>query len=636
MPVLSPLLARKVSLGRDAMSDKASAAAKRAERQAASAAKRAAKKDAKAAGGGYPTDGGASDLTAILGDAAEGGAMLTKEQKLVAASRAVTGVLASAPSATDVKFDSFSVMVGGNMLVGDCSLELNQGSRYGLIGDNGSGKSNVLAAIAQRDVPLPPHVDVFHLHEEAPPTDQTGVEAVVAHVKDEAERLEALSMEILETCGGEDERLALIAERLEELDPTGSEPRARKILAGLGFADHLVPMDRKTKHMSGGWRMRVSLAKALFAAPSLLLLDEPTNHLDLEACVWLEQHLSTYKKCLFVVSHSQDFLNTVCTHTVWLTHNRLAYYGGNYAAFCKTVEEEERVQMRMYDKQQADMEKLETFVRVNRANGVASSAKSKKKVLEKVQDEAVEKPSVRQPTLTFKFPETTRLEPPVLPFDKVCFSYSGKREDELYRDLDLAVDCDSRVALVGPNGCGKSTLLKLMSGELAPTDGAIKRHQHLILGQYHQHSAEVLDPELSPMAFMKKTFPPSLMKRTDEVWIAYLKQFGFNNKTMGTPISMLSGGQKSRLVFAMLGLKTHSLLLLDEPTNHLDVDAVDGLAEAIRAFEGGVVVVSHDFRLIDQVANEIWVCENKGVRKFAGNIHEYKKQLAKKMGALKV
>jgi ATP-binding cassette subfamily F protein 2 len=597
------------------------AAAKKLERQNAAAAKRAAKKVAK------------EEVAAIL----EGSEpTLTRDQKLVAASRAVTGVLASAATQMDVKFDAFSVMLGGNMLVQDCSVELNQGCRYGLMGDNGCGKSNVLAAIAQREVPLPKHIDVFHLHEEAPPTEQTGVEAIIAHIVEEAAKLEALSTEIIETSGPDDERLVAIADRLEELDPTGSEPRARKIMSGLGFADHLVPMDRQTKHMSGGWRMRVSLAKALFARPSLLLLDEPTNHLDLEACVWLELHLASYSKCLVVISHSQDFLNSVCTHTVWLNKQRLSYYGGNYAAFVTTVEEDERVQMKLYDKQQADVKKLETFCEVNRANGVSQSAKSKKKVLEKVQDEAVEKPTLRQQTLTFQFPDCTRLEPPVLPFDQVCFSYSGKEEDMLYKGLDLSIDCDSRIALVGPNGCGKSTLLKLMSGELSPTEGTIKKHQHLSFGLYHQHSAEVLDPDTSPLASMRKEFPPSVIKRSDEVWVSYMKMFGFTTKTMNAKIAQLSGGQKSRLIFAMLGMKNHGILLLDEPTNHLDVDAVDGLAQAIQNFQGGVVVVSHDFRLIDKVAKEIWVCEKKNVKRFDGNIHDYKKQLRKKMSVLKV
>jgi ATP-binding cassette subfamily F protein 2 len=239
-------------------------------------------------------------------------------------------------------------------------------------------------------------------------------------------------------------------------------------------------------------------------------------------------------------------------------------------------------------------------------------------------------------TLAFSFPECTRLAPPVLPFDCVSFAYSGKPEEYLYKNLDLGVDCDSRVALVGPNGCGKSTLLKLMSGELSASEGTIKRHQHAVLGVYHQHSTEALDLDASPLAFMRAQFPPSVVKRSEEVWRSYLAQFGFTTRTQTTPIGMLSDGQRSRLVFAMLAMKQNSLLLLDEPTNHLDVDAVDGLAAAIKGFGGGVVLVSHDFRLIDQVASEIWICEDKGIRRFDGSIHDYKKTLVAKMAAHQV
>jgi len=576
----------------------------------------------------------AEEVGAIIAGAGMGEG-LTAEQQRVAARRAVTGNLSSPDQSLDIKIDAFSMQVAGNQLVTDCNLEFTQGCRYGLIGDNGSGKSNVLAAIAQGEVPLPSHCDVFHLHEEAPPTEQTAVEAVIAHLRDQAERLEELSARLLEE-DPSDERLEIISARLEELDPDGSEPRARKILSGLGFSDRMVPMDRMTKHMSGGWRMRVSLAKALFAAPSLLLLDEPTNHLDLEACIWLEDHLSRYNKCLFVISHSQDFLNSVCTHTVWLDRLQLTTYGGNYATFCQLVSGEEQVQMKLFQKQQDDIEKLSTFVRVNKANGVAQSAKSKKKVLEKVQDEAVEKPNQRQETLTFQFTDCTKLEPPVLPFDGVSFSYSGEKKDYLYEKLDLAVDCDSRIALVGPNGCGKSTLIKLMSGELAPCEGSVKAHQHLMLGKFHQHSQDILDPDASPLAFLKKTFPPPEYKMSEEMWRSYLAMFGFSSKQMTTAIGMLSDGQKSRLIFALIAKKPHNLLLLDEPTNHLDVSSVDSLAQAIKGFQGGLVLVSHDFRLIDQVANEIWVCEKKGVRKYDGNIASYKAELAKQVAKHRV
>mmetsp|Transcript_8 Transcript_8/g.7 ORF Transcript_8/g.7 Transcript_8/m.7 type:complete len:619 (+) Transcript_8:233-2089(+) len=608
--------------------EKAAKEAAKAAKKAAAEAKRAAKKAEKAKGKGVP------DMNDL--DLEEKGEELTEEQKIVAGIRAVTGVLASPKVSMNVKFQAFSVSIAGNMLVTDTDMELNQECRYGLIGQNGSGKSNILSALAQREVPIPSHVDLFHLHEEAAPTEQTAVEAVIAHVKEEGERLEALSDAIMEESGPEDERIFAISDRIAELDPVGAEPRARKILSGLGFADHLVPMDRKTKHMSGGWRMRVSLAKALFAAPSLLLLDEPTNHLDLEACVWLESHLATYPKCLLVISHSQDFLNAVCTHTIWLNKTKLIYYGGNYNTFCKQVEQEERVQMKQYEKQQADMEKLQNYVLANKANQQAKSAASKEKVLAKIQSEAVERPQIRKSDLSFRFQECARLAPPVLPFDDVAFSYSGKKEDYLYEKLNIGVDCDSRIALVGPNGCGKSTLLKLMSRDLNPTEGVVGQHQHLLLGRYHQHSKELLDPDMNPLAFMKKMFPPSEVKRSEEHWRSYLDSFGFTAKHHTTEIGKLSDGQKSRLVFAMICMKQPNVLLLDEPTNHLDVEAIDSLAAAIKEYKGGVVLVSHDFRLIDQVADTIWECKDKSVKKYNGTIHEYKAKLAKKMGIYKV
>lgn len=211
-----------------------------------------------------------------------------------------------------------------------------------------------------------------------------------------------------------------------------------------------------------------------------------------------------------------------------------------------------------------------------------------------------------------------------------------------YDHLSLAVDYDSRIALVGPNGCGKSTLVKLMSGELQPTRGSISTHAKLTLGKYHQHSADVLDLDQTPLDFMKKLFPPEVvlkewnLPRSEEHWRCFLTQFGFNTRNQTSPIGLLSDGQKSRLVFAMLAMKPCGVLLLDEPTNHLDLDAVSGLAKAIKEYEGGVVLVSHDFRLIDQVAQEIWVCENKGVTKYTGDIRSYKKILAKKMEVHKV
>ena len=616
-------------------------AAQKAARAAEKEAKRAAKKSGKAKGAAADgDDDGKSDAVEDVSDAiaklTAGGTRepeLLSGQQMLAKQRAVTGVLASNPTSTDVKIEKFSVTVAGQPLLDDATLELNVGTRYGFIGQNGSGKTNVLNAIALREIPIPDHIDLYHLHAEAEPTERSAIESVVDHVTEEIVRLEAAQDLIIETSGVEDERLEAISDRLSELDPDTFEFEARKILVGLGFSNDTVPMERATKDMSGGWRMRVSLAKALFAAPTLLLLDEPTNHLDLESCVWLEEHLSHYKKCLFVVSHSQDFLNTVCNKIVWLHDRDLKYYGGNYATFCAQVEAEEKIQLKLYEKQQADMAKLADYVEANHANGKAKSAASKDKVLNKIKSEAVAKPKLRENTFTFEFPDCDKLPSPVLPFDGVCFAYSGQKSDYLYENLDIGVDCDSRIALVGPNGCGKSTLLKLMAGELTPTQGDVKPHPSLLIGRYNQHSAEQLDPGKTVFGFFKSAYPNSpSFKRTDEYWRSWLDRFGLTTKMQNTKIGCLSDGQKSRIVFAMINMRNPNLLLLDEPTNHLDVDAIDGLANAVKKFNGGVVLVSHDFRLIDQVADQIWVCEKKKVTVWKGTIREYKTKLAKAMG----
>ena len=615
-------------------------AAQKAARAAEKEAKRAAKKSGKAKGAAADGDDGKADAVEDVSDAiaklTAGGAReheLLSGQQMLAKQRAVTGVLASNPTSTDVKIEKFSVTVAGQPLLDDATLELNVGTRYGFIGQNGSGKTNVLNAIALREIPIPDHIDLYHLHAEAEPTERTAIESVVDHVTEEIVRLEAAQDLIIETSGVEDERLEAISDRLSELDPDTFEFEASKILVGLGFSNDTVPMERATKDMSGGWRMRVSLAKALFAAPTLLLLDEPTNHLDLESCVWLEEHLSHYKKCLLVVSHSQDFLNTVCNKIVWLHDRDLKYYGGNYATFCAQVEAEEKIQLKLYEKQQADMAKLADYVEANHANGKAKSAASKDKVLNKIKSEAVAKPKLRENTFTFEFPDCDKLPSPVLPFDGVCFAYSGQKSDYLYEDLDIGVDCDSRIALVGPNGCGKSTLLKLMAGELTPTQGDVKPHPSLLIGRYNQHSAEQLDPAKTVFGFFKSAYPNSpSFKRTDEYWRSWLDRFGLTTKMQNTKIWCLSDGQKSRIVFAMINMRNPNLLLLDEPTNHLDVDAIDGLANAVKKFNGGVVLVSHDFRLIDQVADHILVCENKKDTVWKGTIREYKTKLAKAMG----
>jgi ATP-binding cassette subfamily F protein 2 len=538
--------------------------------------------------------------------------------------RTCTGSLSSRPIDRDVRITAFSLSYHGRVLIAETELELNYGRRYGLIGQNGCGKSTFLECLAAREVPIPEPIDIFLLSEEAEAQDLSALEAVVFEAKKEIKRLEAESDRLLEEEGPESENLQLVYDRLETLDPAVLETKAGELLAGLGFSKTQV--QKKTKDLSGGWRMRVSLARALLVQPALLLLDEPTNHLDIEACVWLEEYLANYPHTLVVISHSQDFLNNVCTNIIHITHQKLVYYGGNYDQFVKTKSDVEIDQMKRYSKQQEEIQHIKQFIAsCGTYSNLVRQAKSRQKILDKMEADGLVEKVREEKKFNFYFPDCGTLPPPVLQVSDVSFSYNGNKKDYLYENLNLSVDLDSRVALVGPNGVGKSTLLKLMVGDLEATEGTVRRNPHLRIGRYYQHSVDQLDMDATPLHFMRKTYDHLQMDEPE--WRQQIGKFGITGYAQTTPIGQLSDGQKSRLVFCCMSLNTPHLLLLDEPTNHLDMECIDALAEAIQSFQGGMVLVSHDFRLIRQVAKEIWMCNNKTVTPYKGDIQEYKQQV---------
>jgi ATP-binding cassette subfamily F protein 2 len=418
-----------------------------------------------------------------------------------------------------------------------------------------------------------------------------------------------------------------IYERLDAMDADKAEMLAAELLFGLGFTRTM--QQTQVKHFSGGWRMRIALARALFIKPSILLLDEPTNHLDLEACVWLENELSQYARILVIISHSQDFLNGVCTNIIHMAKNKLKYFGGNYDAYMKTRGEQEENQMKQYKWEQEQMSHMKDYIaRFGHGSAkLARQAQSKEKTLKKMVEAGLAEKISTDKTVSFYFPDCGGIPPPVIMVQNVSFRYQDDKP-YIYKNLEFGVDLDSRVALVGPNGAGKSTLLKLICGEINPTDGLVRVNSHLRIGRYHQHLQEILDMDMSALDWMMHKFP--LIKEVEDMR-RIVGKYGLTGQQQVCPIRNLSDGQRCRIIFAWLARKTPHLLLLDEPTNHLDIETIDALAEAIREFEGGMLLVSHDFRLIQQVADEIWECNNQAVTKWNGSIFDYKASLVKKV-----
>ncbi|GMF16234.1 unnamed protein product [Phytophthora lilii] len=539
-------------------------------------------------------------------------------------------------NATDIHIDNFSINAHNKLLYDNASLHINAGGKYGLVGPNGQGKTTILKMIALGELRIPPKIDCLYVEQEVVADDTRAVDAVL---KADAERWALLEEEKhllaeLETKQDPalDDRLNEVYEQLSTMNASAAEARARRILFGLGFDSAM--QEKVTKDFSGGWRMRISLAKALYVEPTLLMLDEPTNHLDLNAVIWLDDYLQKWKKTLLVVSHDADFLNSVCTEVLHLENKKIVNYKGNYDMF-RDMEKQKRKQMeKAWEKQQKQLRNLKAsgksskkateIVKKKREPG-ARSAKKKALMPDDAADasapmELLERP--KEYIVQFSFPETTIVSPPILEVREASFRYGDG--PYLFKNTDFGIDTTSRVCIVGPNGVGKSTLLKMITGEVVVTEGEVRRNPRVRLGIYSQHFVDKLPMGETPVEYLRRLFQDQSYQQVRNL----LGKVGLEGHAHEIKNRLLSGGQKARVVIAELILMRPHILILDEPTNNLDIESIDALCDAIREFEGGVVIVTHDARLIESTKCVLWVCGgDQDVVVYDGTFEDYKQSI---------
>nr|XP_022340495.1 ATP-binding cassette sub-family F member 3-like [Crassostrea virginica] len=522
----------------------------------------------------------------------------------------------------DIKIENFDIAFGEKQLISGASVHLIYGRRYGFVGRNGLGKTTLLKMIAKGNLMIPSHISVLHVEQEVEGDNTIALESVL-ECDEERENLlkeeKEISLRLSSSPSGGDNmlstRLSEIYQHLEAIEADKAPAKAAVILAGLGFTPGMQKMP--TKEFSGGWRMRLALARALFSQPDLLLLDEPTNMLDMKAIIWLENYLQSWKSTILVVSHDRSFLNSVATDILHLHSGVIDNYRGNYESFYKTREERLKNQQKEYEAQKEYRDHIQVFIDRFRYNANrASQVQSKLKLLEKLPEL---KPIEKESKVTLKFTDCEHLQQTVLQLDELDFCYT--KEKPIFKNLNLNTQADSRICIVGENGAGKTTLLKILLGELEPVKGWRKANRNLCIGYFSQHHVDQLDMSMTSIELMAERYPG----RPSEMYRNRLGSFGVSGELATRPVSSLSGGQKSRVAFAIIDMLNPNFLILDEPTNHLDMETIEALGNAILKFQGGVVLVSHDERLIRMICKELWVAKDRTVKALDGGFDEYRK-----------
>eukprot|EP00020_Sapocribrum_chincoteaguense_P006922 CAMPEP_0170739114 /NCGR_PEP_ID=MMETSP0437-20130122/4993_1 /TAXON_ID=0 /ORGANISM="Sexangularia sp." /LENGTH=714 /DNA_ID=CAMNT_0011077557 /DNA_START=63 /DNA_END=2207 /DNA_ORIENTATION=- len=593
---------------RDSIVDGSKVAAEKA-RQKASRAKR----DAKAARMGKKLAAERLALQALENEEME------RASRLAAAACTVT--------TRDIRVDRASIRLGSKLLLDDQSFSLHYGRRYGLVGRNGAGKTTLMKHIALRKFDgIERGLQILHVAQEAPACNETAVEYVLQVDAERTELLAQVAVLQAKTDSKSATRLAQVYERLQDIDADGAEAKARQIMSGLEFTEEM--QDTPVKFLSGGWRMRVALVRALYAEDScdVLCLDEPLNNLSLVAQLWLERYLLSWKGTILLVAHNRSFLNAICTDILWLAQGQLQHFKGDYDTYERTRAERDAQHESAAKAGERKRAHVEAFVKRFRYNANrAALVQSRLKLLDKM---VVLSDTVSDPILRFAGFENPddldALQGTIMELKDVSFAY---REEgpTILRNVNLTLEMSSRVCVLGANGEGKTTLMKLLIGDLVPTTGSIQRNARVRLGLFTQYFVDQLDLSTSASRFFQSIFPG--MEEQDAR--RALGAFGIAGDLATRPMNTLSGGQKSRVALAKLAQSKFHGLLLDEPTNNLDIESVDALASALSEWRGALIIVSHDQRFIELVADQLVTVQGGAVQAYTEDFQHYRDAMMK-------